>query len=470
MDIDAAFHFRHKEANILAVCLLPLLLALIAVPLIKNPEIIRYLPEVMPRFNWGMVIGGIIFFGMMAAAVIAGRREEHARLRLYREATEVYRSVTPRPVTMHLWWATGQHGNSLVPYCSLRPTDAPESTPARVVRPFLHGRLKHGEELRQTVEWFADPNRSKVQVLRFADGMVAAAVPVEVPTISMPPPPRPISLPMRACLLTGSGFLFAGPAIVIFSGMIIGLSLAPAQLRYAANRLLPSHRVAGRITGIKKDPRCHGSDLLYSDGKNIESSVHVDDVTASGYPPGTPVTIEYVPYFPDSGHVLDFPPESLPTSRGEAVTIVSLVGFTILLVMAGIVLMMRQGHQRLRAIRKHNIGWATLTAVGGDPMRPLHYATLTFSLCNTAGEVQTVTLPKGIPAHWMRDIETPVLYDPTDPKQMMPLGQLMVPSGFLVLTPQGKINLHPSSLVTVLFMAVMAGGMLFLSLMLIVSV
>ncbi|MHB0935747.1 MAG: hypothetical protein ACYC6A_05105 [Armatimonadota bacterium] len=458
MDIDAVFHFRHKEANIFAVCLLLLLLALIAVPLIQNPEIIRYVPEFLPRFNWGMVIGTVFFLGMMAGVVYAGQRGEHARRQLFREATKIYRSVTPQPVTLHIWWAAGGHKNLLVPYCSLRPADTSETTPARVVRPLLFkSRLKLGQETRVTAEWFADPERSKVEVLRFEDGTIAAAVPVETPVVAMPPPPRLIPLPVRVCLRTGYGFLFVGTAITILFGTIMGISWAPVQIREAMYRFLPPRQVSGTIIRIGGSPNDQGTRLTYLYGNNTEEDIYVDDATAVGYPVGTPITVEYVPHIPGS-RVVDLPQRSHISSSGEVIAISAFCGLMMLLFGACVVVTVIQGLRQLRILRTHAFGWATLVAIDGKSSHPLRAASLTLRLRLADEEVQTVMLPKGIPAHWLRDMEVTVLFDPADPTRLMPLARLLfLTAGYFTITHDGRVVLSPYGIVMLLLTIGFAG-------------
>gem|GEM_PF-2335997 len=468
MDIDAVFLYGRRPKFIFAFIMLLIVLAALVLPLALNPEIIRYIPESFPRFGWGEHIAIVIFLSGMIVVLIIGRRQEHVRLRQLHEATVILHAATPRPVMVHLWWMAEKRGNILFPYCSLRPADVPETSPARVVELLTYARLKNGKEMRQAAEWFADPAQSKVEVLRFADGTVVAALPVEEQIITMPPPPRSIPLMVRVYLRSVSGLLFVAPAIVIFFSAIIGMSLASTQLGNAVDRLLPFQKATGWIIDTEECPRCHGVKLVYRYGENAEGNLHTDDETAFDYLPGTRITVEYIPYLPDSSRVVGIPRHTRVPSRGEAITLTSLLGLLIVIFIAGIIAMVRHGHRRLCAFRTYSFGLAMPTAVDTShhPLRP---TALTLCLRDAAGVERAVKLSRGIPAHWMRDMSTAVFYDPDNLNHVVSLKEKTGLTDYVGISTDGHFTVHPYGIATMLMMAVMTGPVLLLALMFIIS-
>jgi len=308
-----------------------------------------------------------------------------------------------------------------------------------------------------------------VEVLRFEDGTVVAAVPVEEQVINMPSPPRSIPLLAHIYLRSVSGFLLAAPAIVIFFSSIIGMSLAPTQLGNAVYRFLPFQKATGWVTETDECPRCHGVKLVYRYGKNAKGNMHIDDKTALAFPTGTQITVNYIPYLPDSSRILDIPHHPREPSRGEAISLTSLLGLLILLFIAGIIVITRHGQRRLHAFRTYSFGQAMLSAVDTS-YHPLRPTALTLSLRDSAGVEHIVKLPREIPAHWMYDVAIPVLYNLEDHTSMVPLNK--DPTGlaaYIAISTDGHFTVRPYGVVSMLVMIMMTGSCLLLALMFIIS-
>jgi hypothetical protein len=466
MDIDEGFLRKKKEERVAWAAgyfLLVLAIAMPALPLILMPEILPYLPQVMPKFGWGPIIPLSVVLGFFAFAVLYGRREERIRFQQLREATAVLRSAPADAVTAHAWWFTNSTKQSPRLHFTLCPENDNDADggPPRVVQAFAHYRTRDYREAQLAATRYADPTISRVEVLRFQDGTLAAVLPIEPSALKLPPPPRCLTRSARLFVLSLQGGVWGGTAITLFVWVFCMSIMSPRALRSAASHVIPLRVVSGNIVGEEPCTRCGGPKLRYRFDGRYEQRIHVDRETAAQFPPESKVTVEYLHQVPESARVREIPASRRPFSRGEVWGISSFFAVAGLLFLAGTLGGIYYGIRYHDAMRNRAFGWVTVTDVAWkDPAKPWRGAALTFLLHSATGETGYVTRQKSQPVSFMRDIKIPVLYSPNHPEQFMTVEEVL-PNKCIRVMDDGLIALRPYGIAWLLGMAVFTGVLLY---------
>lgn len=457
-DIEPGFLKKQRASNIIAYVVLLLLTGMLALPLIVNPEIARYIPVVMQDNNIWMVVLLLAFISCLPITLIIGWLHNRKLLQRLQIATHIYRQVTPQPVTMHRWQALEYDATKSNTFLSLRRQDVPSVTPAHILRPITFTT----EALNETTDnilWYADPAIGDIEVLQLKDGEVIAALPFSIPVISIPSPPRRVGFLVRICLGTGYGLLFAGLPFALLIAFFLLFTVAPMWMTRVGNHMFSPRVEAGYITHQTYCPRCGSLVLHYRFGEQT-GEMHVDTPTAQRFPYGTRITVEYMSGAPQNARVRELPSQDTSPPIAAVILMTLLFGgFAVVLVIGTIHEVFVRVYY-LRAIQTYAFGHALFDSMV-TVSRYARKATFTVRLRAATGETQSVTLNNASLAYWLRDVEMPVLYDPTDLSRIIPLERVL-PSLYGTFAPDGRVIHRPYAIFATLFMTGIGAAILYL--------